>query len=1019
MLLTIHTIRRTLNSAPVTQWSLHFASLLDRFSRFRNTISLQTSAHRRLSGLAQLLLSATALLIQHSVALASTSVVLTPAMKGTATLPNTSPFHNLLNWRIEGQADRFESQKSNVGLFEIDSSVQISISTDDTLVVNGFGCSQIGLPLGSTLTFRYVARRDTSAKSCSLEIWDQQTGEYRITTAAMTSTEKLDRANLRFAIGSFYEPSSPAIQLGFLRWYSTAGVVGGNPPPLVMTSAGDLLDFEFEGNLRDSSPHRANFSFTSGNVSYETTAQYAPGINLATVPMTVRTASPVRLDAVGSFSNTDSVVLTCVWESTTSPQSYSGASSKSEVPGAAVWHNQNTCTPSFTPLTFGSYGIRLQIRDGTGHTAMKEFKIGAVATDDNYVVQFPDAAVEKVLGPQIMYGKNPWPWADERNKTFADIIINSLDALWPDNWNVPATGQIIARHDDTLITGTDTHFLSDACSASGNKLLVVWYPSSDYPGTTGRGLFGIDSCPDDTHLTISKPYTFNDKLSTEPMSYALWDVNDAASWKGLYGGNAMGRITFNYYDNGLALYALYYRTGIDEYRTAARKLEDMWWTCPYVDRGNAFNYTPGSNTPVSGFWNVESRTTAPLGMVLRAVDGAPEMFTGLRHLWDLKIFQLSSPQFFGSAADHREEGFSLDTLALCASFDSSYDSKCLAGLRTAADQTLTPLHKAWNGLYHYIVAQGASFPSAGGWGFGVKYKVVDGSTAVTLATGSTPAGLKCGSGNYSCEGTFYIIFGNFGTDTPPDNSAFDARGYSYSVTNEATLTLTEPYDSGGVCPAPAGCLKGFEVHEKLGYGVISYMAGAYAHGADMAAQAFSNAGDTIYADKYTGYMSDAVDYIQNAGYSPDFKGTYSTRYYINCEPIGSDVPAGSRGLCVGEALAARQNNAELIPGLARAYARTKNPDLKNFIDTLYSATFAKPGYGKPPVSPDGNYEVYLNDGGYMIATTNGVLSNYETNKWFGYFFGYGNASGWPAIRASVGALSGRTPLSAPRAGARL
>ncbi len=981
------------------------------------TMSLQTSARRRFSGLAQLVLSITALLIFPSVALASTSLVLTPAMKGTARLPNTSPFHNLLNWRIEGQADRFESHKSNVGLFELDSSVQISISTDDMLIVNGFGCSQIGLPLGPTLTFRYVARRDTAAKSCSLEIWDQQTGEYRITTAAMTSTEKLDRTNLRFAIGSFYEPSSPAIRIGFLRWYSTAGVVGGTPPPLVTASAGDLLDFEFEGNLRDSSPGRADFSFTSGNVSYATTAQYAPGINLAALPLTVRAASAVKLDATGSFSNTDSVVLTCVWDSISSPQSYS-ASSRSEVGEAAVWQNQDTCTPIFKPTIFGTYGIRLQIKDGTGQSATKDFKVGAVATDDNFVVQFPDAAIEKILGPQIMYGKNPWPWVDERNKTFADIIINSLDALWPEKWNVPADGTIVARRDSTAVVGTDTHFLSDACPATGNKILIVWYPSSDYPGTTGRGLFGIDSCTDDTHLTISKLYTFNDKLSTGPMSYALWDVNDAAPWKGLYGGNSMGRITFNYYDNGLALYALYYRTGMDEYRTAARKVEDMWWTCPYVDRGNAFNYTPGSNTAVPGFWNVESRTTAPLGMVVRALDGAPEMFTGLRHLWDLKIFQLASPQFYRSAADHREEGFSLDTLALCALFDSSYDSKCLVALRTVADQTLTPLHNAWNGLYHYIVAQGASFPSAGGWGYGVKYKVVDGSTTVTLDSGSTPAGLACASDNYPCDGPFFVIFGDFGTHTPPDNSAFDARAYSYSVTSKTTLKLTEPYDAGGACPGPAGCIKGFQIHEKLGYGVISYMAGPYAHGADMAAQAFSNAGDTIYADKYTGYMSDAVNYIQNAGYSPDLKGTYSTRYYINCEPIGSDVPAGSRISCVGETLTARQNNGELIPGLARAYARTKDPDLKSFIDTLYSATFAKPGYGNPPVPPDDNYEVYLNDGAYMIASTNGVLSHYETNKWFGYFFGYGNASGWPAIRASVGALSRRTPISAPTQGAR-
>ncbi len=84
----------------------------------------------------------------------------------------------------------------------------------------------------------------------------------------------------------------------------------------------------------------------------------------------------------------------------------------------------------------------------------------------------------------------------------------------------------------------------------------------------------------------------------------------------------------NYYDNVLAFYTMYYRSGFTAYLTYARHLADIWYTMPWIDKGMASQY---GNTAVF------PRKQALLGLMLRAEDCARTQqcatSTGAEYYW--------------------------------------------------------------------------------------------------------------------------------------------------------------------------------------------------------------------------------------------------------------------------------------------------------------------------------------------------------------------------------------------------
>jgi len=251
---------------------------------------------------------------------ASQSLQLAPATRSTGFIPaNTPSWSNLGDLRIEGHVFNYVAQAgTTVGIFELDSDMCIKILGDNELV---FGPPTLSLNpalfINGMTSFRFRARRDTSTASFTLEVWDESSGSYQI--AKFTDPKPLvryNRSNIRFSIGSFYEPTTVNAAIGMLRVYDSAGPTGGSPPQRRITSGyGNLIDFEFEGGLTDSGPYHLNsgLAFSGGSTSFVTTAVLPPVISLDGLPVTVRAGVESVLNAAASFSNSDNPVLTHDW----------------------------------------------------------------------------------------------------------------------------------------------------------------------------------------------------------------------------------------------------------------------------------------------------------------------------------------------------------------------------------------------------------------------------------------------------------------------------------------------------------------------------------------------------------------------------------------------------------------------------------------------------------------------------------------------------------------------------------
>jgi len=85
-----------------------------------------------------------------------------------------------------------------------------------------------------------------------------------------------------------------------------------------------------------------------------------------------------------------------------------------------------------------------------------------------------------------------------------------------------------------------------------------------------------------------------------------------------------------YYDLGLSLYALYYRTGDPAHLALARKVTDSWWQFSPIGAGT---------TPIEN--SMAPRNASIGGLMLRALDGRPEMWDWIqkytRYQFDLWI----------------------------------------------------------------------------------------------------------------------------------------------------------------------------------------------------------------------------------------------------------------------------------------------------------------------------------------------------------------------------------------------
>ncbi len=210
----------------------------------------------------------------------------------------------------------------------------------------------------------------------------------------------------------------------------------GSRPP-VTADTGDWTELKFDGNLRDSSGNGHQLG------GFGATYVATPNRTAFALPKTMgapswsnwvslRAGYPAQLDGTASYSLADaSPSVTYFW------QQVSG-------PSQLLFADRTSATPTVTGLVFGTYEFSLKVTDAAGNTSTATLDVGAVATDDNGVVINSDPNVDKIFGPMIAFGRNPWGFADERALAATNLRYAAYKAqnLNPPSWETALGGTV-------------------------------------------------------------------------------------------------------------------------------------------------------------------------------------------------------------------------------------------------------------------------------------------------------------------------------------------------------------------------------------------------------------------------------------------------------------------------------------------------------------------------------------------------------------------------------------------------
>ena len=920
---------------------------------------------------------------------AAQSLIVTPTARVQRQIPaGTSGWKDIGSYRLEGRITINSPSTGQQPVFRVESDFGIILDGSGnigTFIRDGAG--GVFCPLNSSQHLRFRMRRDIAAAKYSLETWDEQNGSYCVRIFNDPTPVAYDLSARIIAIGAVWEPQSPNIDVSCIRIYSSAGLLSDLPPARILTSGfADLVNFELENNLLDQSGRGLHLSISGAGAAYRAVPIFLPQVSLIN-PGTSRAGSPIELSA-NAFVNDNSQNLSVSWIQV-------------EGPMQGIFRNTSGQTTQFTPPLFGNYKLRVTASSGSGQERNVEFSVGGVVTDPNGVVLLSNQNISRILGPLIRMGANPWSWFDDRSVAAAEPQIAQQTRFWNNEWDTPnGAGTVAVTNASATLTGSGTQFQTRFCGGSGNTVPVsptnyigIHYNSEVYSGTTGRAFYIIKECTSQTSLRLGTPGGPDREWvhATGSQSGLLYWVPSNTDWI-MWGFSGTPG---NYYDNVLAFYSMYYRTGLIKYRDAARTLARNFWYGPFYDRGKNYDYLNGTANFIG---NGPARGQSITGLILWAIESGENIWPGLDYV--LEWFRFAGHGYAAGRSwnvqigDLREQGYLTAGYALCSQYhpDPTKRTQCRGWLKDYVNLFWTPLQisasKEWrntnfaNALFH-----GSSFVT-----------VANGSTNITL-TGATWS-----------DDTFYnqffagsnklarlFFFNNYSNIDVPGKTNADLGGDSVfytiaTVTSPTTAQLTAPYaGTSGNKGLGVGHFAGFGTQPFM-LGLVGGVFGTYAYDALIAS------GDTAEAVKVRQFAIDAASWLTTTGFDSTNHSLYSGRAFINCEPNGGGDPACASGAAL---------NGEAQRTFTAAYLLAGDDKVKIKGDDIYTRLWCKPTGGWSCGTP--GFGTYLNDidtisgsGGYMIDVNSAV-----TNKWFGFYFGYGFGAGWPAAR--LGGVSSPIP----------
>ncbi|MEO8435283.1 MAG: hypothetical protein ABI596_10340 [Pyrinomonadaceae bacterium] len=233
------------------------------------------------------------------------------------------------------------------------------------------------------------------------------------------------------------------------------------------------------------------------------------------------------------------------------------------------------------------------------------------------LVTYPNAEVGFICGPQLKSGSslNQNPWFDSISRSmgitlgerfprvapFGPMFVNSYTGTWD---NV-ISGRVSISSGSTIVSGVDTSFTRDVDANGAAPLFNGRLRIRDVGGVERS--VQVRSVESDTRLTLMAPWGYGTVSNT---------VADTYYQEPGWGANTDYYYSDNYYDTALVQYINYYRTGEVRFLGYARKTADALWHSQWI----------GDGTVTGGPNHLPPRSMAFAGLMLRALDGRPEMW---------------------------------------------------------------------------------------------------------------------------------------------------------------------------------------------------------------------------------------------------------------------------------------------------------------------------------------------------------------------------------------------------------
>ena len=460
---------------------------------------------------------------------------------------------------------------------------------------------------------------------------------------------------------------------------------------------------------------------------------------------------------------------------------------------------------------------------------------------------------------------------------------------------------------------------------------------------------------------------FSTPGSTSELQYSAWT-------EGAYGTWGNGSTNANYYDNVMAFYALYYRTGIDDYLNYARTLADRWWTIPPIDRGTNCS---GSGTDGEGCMFPRIRSVT--GLILRALDEKPNLWPGLRTYINSGPFQVGDGSRLDVFLDIREDAYQLAFAALAAMFDpdtspGGWRQRWQAALTAAINNRWWPQRRAagnWESLTGDTGSWGGAYPHDAG-----TVSVRNGDTQV-IGTGST-------GWDSSVNGQHFWTVKN-----ELEASTADRTYYTVTYVSPTELRLNKPFEG----PDDTG-RKWMMSSNWVGFGTQPFMLGIVGSAMRFAYHALKDTDPATAAKARAGVIG-AAKWLSTTAYKSDWKGLwYGVGFGVCASPENSPAQAQCQsqdGLEAGRAL-----SGEIMGTMAQALLWSDDPVIRQMGDVYMGAMFGKVGYGGPQ-----------SDGTYLSAIDGWFFGQRNAGKWLGFFWGFGAGNAW--LSARQGAIEPEMP----------